>query len=98
MTVRVVLNSAGMAELLSSPAIQAELMRRGERVAEAAKAIAPVETGNYRDGIKAWSEQHKDRVVVHIGSTDDKSAIVEANTGTMARALRATGVGQVARG
>jgi hypothetical protein len=90
---RVVLNSSGMAELLSSAGVQADLQRRARRVEGIARQIAPTQTGAYRDGITSRVEQHRDRVVVKIGSTDRKAPIVEASTGTMARALRAAGVG-----
>jgi len=82
-----------MAALLSSAGVQAELQRRARTVEAIARKIAPVSTGAYRDGITSQVEQHRDRVVVKIGSTDRKSPVVEARTGTMARALRAAGVG-----
>jgi hypothetical protein len=94
---KVVLNSAGMAKLLSSAGVQADLQRRARTVEGIARQIAPIDTGAYHDGITSWVEQHKDRVVVKIGSTDRKSPIVEASTGTMVRALRAAGVGSTRR-
>lgn len=94
---RVVLNSRGMAELLSCAEIQADLQRRARIVEGIARQIAPTDTGAYRDGITSWVEQHRDRVVVKIGSTDRKSPLIEASTGTMARALRSAGVGQASR-
>lgn len=97
MAARVVLNSGGMRALLSSAGVQADLQRRARIVEGIARQISPVDTGAYRDGITSWVEQHRDRVVVKVGSTDRKAPIVEARTGTMARALRSAGVGQAGR-
>lgn len=87
--VKVKLNSAGMAELLKSSAVAADLMARGQRVKAAAQASAPRDTGDYANNIVVYADQHKDRVVVHVGSTSEHAAVVEANTGNMARALDA---------
>lgn len=95
--VKVVLNKKGMIELLTSAGIRADLMRRGRIVAGVAKGIAPSETGAYRAAITTWAEHHKDRTVVKVGSTDPKSALVEAATGTLARALSIANVGKKAR-
>jgi Bacteriophage HK97-gp10, putative tail-component len=93
MTTRIVMNSAGIVQVLKSSGVRAALQARARTVEGAARQIAPVSTGAYRDGITSWVEQHRDRVVVKIGSTDRKAAIVEASTGTMARSLRSSGVG-----
>lgn len=87
--VKVKLNHHGMAELLSSAAVEADLLARGERVKSAGQASAPRETGDYADNIIVYAEKHKDRVVVKIGSTSDHASAVESNTGNMARALDA---------
>lgn len=94
---RVELNSSGMAELLSSAGVRADVQRRARIVEGVARQIAPTDTGAYREGITSWVEQHRDRVVVKVGSTDRKAVVIEASTGTMARAIRAAGVGQVRR-
>lgn len=87
---RVKLDSRGVAALLQSPSVRADLRARGERVASAARASAPVQTGNYRDRIEVW-EVTTDRAVVRVGSRAPHGHLVEARTGNMARALNAAG-------
>jgi len=88
---RVVLNHSGIAAVLKSPEVAAELHRRAERAAAAARASAPVASGAYLASIKVVDEVHKDRVVSRVYAKDPKSLLVEANTGNMARALDAAG-------
>lgn len=87
--VKVTLNHTGMAELLSSKAIAADGMARGERVASQARSTAVRVTGNYADHIVVSQEKHGDRIVTKIGSTVEYAPVVEARTGSMARALDA---------
>lgn len=89
MAVRVRLNSAGMRALLKAPGVQTDLLARGQRVAAAARASAPVESGAYRDGIDVEVDEHPSRVAVHVGTSVDYGMKVEANHGTLARALDA---------
>lgn len=86
---KVVLNSAGIAELLKDVGVRAELHRRGEQVAEAARASAPVETGAYRDSIVVVDGESPSRAHVRIGATVQYAAVVELRTGNMARSLDA---------
>jgi RNA-splicing ligase RtcB len=87
--VRIELNRAGIRELLKSPEVAAELHRRAERVASAARASAPVATGAYLASIEVVDEVHKDRVVSRVYAKAPYSMTVEANTGNLARALDA---------
>lgn len=87
---RVKLDSRGVREILTSAGVRADLRSRGERVASAARASAPVKTGNYRDRIDVW-DATTDRAVVRVGSRAPHAHLVEARTGTMARALNAAG-------
>jgi hypothetical protein len=79
-----------MAALLRDAGVVADLRARGELVASAARAAAPVKSGAFRAGITVWVAQ-TDRVVVGVGSTVDHAAVVEAKSGTMSRALDAAG-------
>lgn len=81
------LNRAGMEGLLKSAGVAAMLSTHANRVASAARDIAPVDSGEYRDSIEVYSEMHPTRVAVHVGSTAPHGLIVEAKTGTLARAL-----------
>ena len=87
---KVVLDHGGMRELLNDSGVRAELERRAERVAAAARSSAPVETGAYRDGITVYDDT-TDRAVVRVGSTARHAPLVEAKTGNLARALDAAG-------
>ena len=84
------LNSGGMKALLNDSGVRADLTSRMERVAAAARASAPFETGAYRDGIAIWQDT-TDRAAVRCGSRARHAPLVEAKTGNMARALDAAG-------
>jgi hypothetical protein len=87
------LNSAGVVELLNDPGVVDELESRMSRVESAAKAGAPVESGDYQASIHMWTERHGDRSVTHVGSDVPYAMIVEAATGNLARALDSAGGG-----
>lgn len=87
MSVRVVLNHAGVAELLKSAGVASELEERGNRVLATARALAPVVTGEYRDSLAAETDEHPTRVVVHVLAGVSYAMDVEAEHGVLARAL-----------
>ena len=91
MPVRIKLNSAGIREVLKSSGVAAELQARAERVAQAAEASAPRESGEYANSIEVVVEQHADRAVAHVVAKAPHSLRLEANTGNLARALDAAG-------
>ena len=86
---KIILNRRGIGEVLKSPEVAAELHRRAERAAAAARASAPVASGTYLAGIEVVDEVHKDRAVSRVYARAPHSHLVEANTGNMARALDA---------
>lgn len=88
--VRVKLNSAGMRALLNDPGLRADLTTRAERVLAAAKASAPVDSGEYRDSLHIVDDT-TDRAVVRVGSSAPHGLLVEMKTGNLARALDAAG-------
>lgn len=87
---KITLNHAGIAEVLKSAGVRDELTRRMERVLDQAKATAPVDTGAYRDSLHIEQVTH-DRAVVRVVSDTDHSLEVEADHGTLSRALDAAG-------
>ena len=91
MPVRVRLNHAGMRALLFAPGVRADLQRRGERVLAAAQASAPVDSGEYRASLRLIADDHPSRPAVHVGATVDYGMEVEADHGTLSRALDAAG-------
>lgn len=87
---KVRLLSRGMDDLLDDPGVTKELRRRADRVAAAARASAPVDTGTYRDSITVEVAE-TDRTVVRVVAKDPKSHVIEARTGNLSRALDAAG-------
>lgn len=87
MATRVVINSIGIREMLKSPAVAAEMHRRAENVASAARAAAPVETGAYKASIIVTDEEQPSRAVSHVGATVDYAPILESRLGVLGRAL-----------
>lgn len=87
---KVQLNHAGMAGLLKDDGVRADLTRRMERVLAAAQASAPVATGEYRDSLHI-EQDTTDRAAVRVVSDTDHTLVVEATTGSLARALDAAG-------
>ena len=93
---RVILNAAGVRELLSSAGVQAELERRMAPVLAEARATAPVDSGDYQRSLRLWAEVHSGRsrrVAVHVGSDAEHALAVQATTGNLSRALDAAGGG-----
>lgn len=90
MATRVRLYHDGMEELLKSAGVRADLTGRAERVASAARASAPVESGAYRDSIHVEADT-TDRAAARVVAGVSYAMVVEANTGNLARALDAAG-------
>jgi hypothetical protein len=88
-SVRFKLNSAGMREMLKSSGIAADMHRRAEQVAAAARSSAPVESGDYRASIIVTDEMQATRAVSTVGATVEYAPIVEARLGVLGRALDA---------
>jgi hypothetical protein len=84
------LKSSGVKALLNSRETRALLTDKAEAVLSTAIASAPVETGNYRDGLEIQQDT-TDRAVARVVGTAPHSHLVEANTGNLARALDAAG-------
>lgn len=86
--VRVKLNSAGVAALLKDEGVRDYLLELAERVADAARATAPVETGAYMNSIHAYTDT-TDRAVGRVGSDVEHALVVQAKTGNLSKALDA---------
>jgi hypothetical protein len=71
--------SAGMENLLASEA---------KPVAATARATAPVDEGDYRDGIRIRIVERRYRLVALVVGEDWKTILVESKTGNLARALK----------
>jgi hypothetical protein len=88
MATRVKMKSAGIKELLNSGETRAMLTSKARGALAAARANAPVATGEYRASLQIVQDT-TDRAVVRVGSTAPHALAVEANTGNLARALDA---------
>lgn len=86
-------NDGFFIELGHKPAVTALCVGKGEEVAAAARASAPVDTGKYRDGISVEVVDRGRRNVALVKSSDPKTMVIESKTGNLARALN-----QVKRG
>lgn len=74
-------------ELARSPEITGVVMRETNRIATIIVADAPVESGDYKTGIRT-ALKYQERSVGVVEATDPKSLIIEAKTGIMARAVK----------
>lgn len=81
-------NDAFFENLSRSPAVTGLCVEAAERIAGVARSTAPVDSGEYRDGIVVRTKYQR-RAVAVVVATDPKSMIIESKTGNLARALRA---------
>lgn len=86
-------NNAFFDELSRSPKVAALVDEATERVAATARSTAPEDSGDYKNGITTASKLQR-RYVGLVIAGDEKSMIVEAKTGNLARALRANAKGR----
>jgi len=91
--VSVKFNNAFFEELSRSAGVVNLVTEAAEKVAATARQTAPVDSGDYRDGIKVVLKYQR-RVVALVVGTDKKTMLVESKHGTLARALRANGKGR----
>ena len=73
--------------LTRHPAIVGAVQAAADRIAATALADAPVDSGGYKAGIRTRIKYQR-RAVGIVEATDEKSLIVEAKTGTLARAAK----------
>lgn len=89
---KVVLNEAGLNQLLRDPGVRADVDRRAEQVLDAARAEAPVHTGEYRDRLHIEHVTAANGIEsVRVTAGTDHDIYVEAEHGTLAKALDAAG-------
>lgn len=89
---QVKLNSRGMAALLKSTPVRANLEGRAARVLAAAQADPHDDSGDYEAGLHIQHDT-TDRAVVRVVSGDWKGHILESRYGILARALDSAGGG-----
>lgn len=79
--------------LLRSDPVRAVVDEAAERVAERARATAPVGDGGYKNGITTAGKMQK-RYVGLVVANSRHSMKVESRTGNLARAVRGSGRGR----
>ncbi|MET4094568.1 HK97 gp10 family phage protein [Arthrobacter sp. UYCu712] len=82
-------NNDFFSKLGHSPEVTALCVSIAERGAAIARSTAPVDTGDYRDGIHVEVVRANRRNVAVIKSDDEKTMWIESETGNLARALGA---------
>ena len=87
---KVKLSSPGMKSLLNDAAVRDLLTDRAQRVLAAARANAPVSSGEYRNSLKIVQDS-TDRAAVRVITSAPHGAIVESRTGNLSRALDPAG-------
>lgn len=92
---RTQLNSSEVEKLLKGEGrysgVVDECRKRAEAVLSAAQAAAPVDTGDYVDGLHIEEHRGSTRTTVRVVADDWKSFIIEAEHGVLAGALDAAG-------
>lgn len=88
---RVTLNHGEVQSYLDGDhGVEAMLEARAQAALSAAQSSAPVKSGTYRDSLHIETD-HTDRIVKRVVSDVDYALVVEANTGTLSRALDSAG-------
>lgn len=85
---RVVLDHGGMAELLKSSGVRADLTERAERVLSAAQGDPHDDSGDYERSLHI-EQATTDRAVVRVVADVPYALVVEANFGVLVRSLDA---------
>lgn len=75
--------------LLKSAGVKAELRRRADAAADAARAAAPVVSGKYRASIRVVDEVRKDRVVSRVYADSPYAQSVESSQRVLGTAIDA---------
>lgn len=82
-------NNAFFQDLANSPGVVGLVKDAAERVAEAARNSAPVDSGDYRDSIHVdVVPDRRIRTVALVVADDPKTMIIESKTGNLARSLK----------
>ena len=92
MTVRVEFNERFFDGILQSAGVKALTKAAAEKALAQAKASAPMDTGDYRDGLKVEEVAREHRTTYMVVGHDRKTMLIESKTGNLARALKAAKV------
>ena len=83
------LNPRFFETVLRQPKVEQLVDAAEERALAKAKADAPVDTAAYRDGLHIEHRESRFRRVTRVVGDDEKTMLIESQTGNLARALKA---------
>ena len=75
--------------VLRGPKVEALVDAAAGQILATAKATAPVDTGEYRDGLHIEHHDSRFRRTTRVVGSDDKTMLLESKGGYLARALKA---------
>lgn len=81
-------NQSTLDQVLRSPKVVEQTRAITEQGLRAAQSAAPVDTGEYRDGLKLERREAKYRTVWRVVGTDPKTMLIESRLGVLVRALK----------
>ena len=86
---KIVFNQKYFDAILRESKVEAVVDAAAEKVLAAAKASAPVDTGDYRNSLHIEHHNAKYRRSARVVGDDDKTMLIEAKSGNLARAVKA---------
>lgn len=75
--------------VLRQPGVEQLTDAAGKRALDTALANAPVNSGDYKEGLHLEHHQSRYRRTTRVVGDDEKTMLIEATTGNLARALKA---------
>lgn len=81
-------NESFFETILRQPKVEALVDSIGNRALGIAQATAPVDTEEYRNGLRIEHHDSRYRRTTRVVGSDDKTLIIESKTGNLARALK----------
>lgn len=75
--------------VLRQPKVEAVVDAAAQRALAAAQANAPVDTGDYRDGLRIEHHESRFRRAARVVGADEKTMLIESRTGNLARSVKA---------
>lgn len=85
----VVFNPGYFETVLRQPGVESIVDAAGERALAAAQASAPVDSGDYRDGLHIEHHNSRYRRATRVVGSDPKTMLIESKTGNLARSVKA---------
>lgn len=74
--------------VLRQPGVERIVDEAGDRALAKARAGAPVDTGDYKRGLRKEHRESRYRRTVRVVGTDPKTMLIESKTGNLARSLK----------